>query len=262
MQLSAAPFWRKELLVPVEVECTSCELLWTKASVIWMYCNECTVTVTESFNILFCWNLLRVFCWNRTLNRLSISTFLKMQKKVLLQLFVLYFYYLFKVLISNTTKTGSVWRCYAECWLKWCFGLVQFKWMATHSEPCKLFLVLAESCRNLGQYIGQSFSLLIYFAMCLPTSYALYQLGFSVGICLDVSTCLTALGLQLFSIGKTNCSLCDFALSGPVCVYELIYSICVCKKKSEQNWQPYPERISVCVCQRWEREDRENTRAR
>lgn len=65
------------------------------------------------------------------------------------------------------------------------------------------------------------------FTMCLLASYGLYQLDFPVGICLDVSACLMALALQQFSVGKTNCSLCDFALSGPVCVCVCLYTASV-----------------------------------
>ena len=79
------------------------------------------------------------------------------------------------------------------------------------------------------------------------------------------------MGLQQFSVGKTNCS--DFALSGPVyvclCVCVSLYTVSVCRKASKQaKWTTIPceNRISVCVCvcvcQIWEREDRENTRIR
>lgn len=73
------------------------------------------------------------------------------------------------------------------------------------------------------QYVGQSvklslFNLLTYFTVCLRASYVLYKLGCCVGICLGVSMCLTALGLQQFSVGEANCSLCDFAMSGPLCM--------------------------------------------
>lgn len=101
-------------------------------------------------------------------------------------------------------------------------------------------------------------SLSVSFIVCLLACSVLQQLGFSVGICLDVSTCLTALGLHQFSVGKTNCSLCDFALSDPVCVSVCAHAhVCLCvwayvqylcvQKERKRNGQPYPERICVCA---------------
>lgn len=54
-----------------------------------------------------------------------------------------------------------------------------------------------------------------------------------------------------------------------VCVYELMYSICACRKNiSKMDSHTLRESVCVCtcayvrVCQRWELEDRENMRTR
>lgn len=65
--------------------------------------------------------------------------------------------------------------------------------------------------------------------------------------CLDVCMCLTALGLQQFSVGKANCSLCDFAMPGP---------LCVCRKKESKMGSQREE--SVCVSEMRTRGQREH----
>lgn len=77
------------------------------------------------------------------------------------------------------------------------------------------------------------------FTMCLLASYGLYQLDFPVGICLDVSACLMALALQQFSVGKTNCSLCDFCtVRSCVCAY--IQHLCRQIERKRAKWTTIP----------------------